>query len=68
MAPSSGMTGRLEAEKCSVTKVAGIKDLWEWGIVFVDKNKKPYCLTGLQEIETAIANGTAHVVYGELPE
>ena len=59
---------RLEAEKCNISKVASIKDLWEWGAVFADKNKKPFLATEISEIEREIANGTPRVVYGELPE
>ncbi|HCJ34932.1 MAG TPA: hypothetical protein DHV65_11640, partial [Ktedonobacter sp.] len=59
----------FDADKCNLADVRRMGSIWDWGVVFVSNDgKTPYCLTGIDEIEAAIAKGVARAVYGNLPE
>jgi hypothetical protein len=58
-------SGRLEAEKCSLAQVSGIKDMWEWGVLFSlpFSNGKGELATTIEEIEDLIELGVPGLAY-----
>jgi len=62
-------SGRPEVEKCSLAQVSGIKDLWDYGVVFCDQQgKHPFIETEIARIDELIARGTPGIGYMQKEE
>ena len=48
-----------------LTEVKNIQSIWEWGVVFLDKNQKEYILADLAAIDEAIKQNKPRYVFGE---
>jgi len=63
-------SGRLEAEKIRMSQVSGIKDMWAWGVLFLQvfRNGKSVLATTIEEIEELIGLGVPGLAYVQKEE
>ena len=60
-------SGRQEVEKCSLSQVAGMRDVWDYGVLFFQGGKSVLATT-IEEIEALIARGTPGLAYTQKEE
>jgi hypothetical protein len=56
----------LEPKFYNLAGIHQLHSIWEWSVVFLDKNQREYTLSDLAAIDEAIKQNTPRYVFGEI--